>query len=187
MDANRKLIVSEWMSLDGVFDAQSMGTWFNPFESAERGATIKEGIDAAGALLFGRVTYQMLSGYWPNLKNNEMGVADQMNSLPKYVVSSTLARADWNNSTVVAGDAAAAIADLKRQPGGEILCFGSAALVRSLLPSGLIDELRLLVHPVVMGTGKRVFTDGMAVATLELVESRQLPSGVLALRYRPAR
>ena len=95
----RKLVVSEWITLDGVFDADSMETWFNPYETEDRGRYIKEGIDAADALLFGRVTYEMLAQYWPNLKNNEMGVADRLNSLPKYVVSRTLKRADWNNST----------------------------------------------------------------------------------------
>jgi dihydrofolate reductase len=182
----RRLIVSEWMSLDGVFDADTMGTWFNPFETEERGQHIKQGIDAAGTLLFGRVTYEMLSAYWPNLKNNEMGVADRMNNLPKVVVSKTLKSAAWNNSTIVAGNVAESIATLKRQPGQDILVFGSAKLVQSLLPLNLVDEIRLLVHPVVMGRGKRVFGEGSPTTPLELAQSVPLGAGVVALSYRLA-
>jgi dihydrofolate reductase len=185
MTQGRKLVVSEWITLDGVFDADTMNAWFNPYESDERGQYIKEGIDASDALLLGRVTYQMLASYWPNMKNNEMGVADSLNGMAKYVVSTKLETADWNNSKIVR-NAAEAVTRLKQQPGKDILIFGSAALVQSL-PAGLVDEYRFLVHPVLMGSGKRAFQEGAAVTKLALIDSKKLPSGVVALSYRSAR
>jgi dihydrofolate reductase len=183
----RKLVVSEWMTLDGVFDANSMETWFNPYETEDRGRYIKEGIDAADALLFGRVTYEMLAQYWPNLKNNEMGVADRLNSLPKYVVSRTLKRADWNNSTIIADEVAGQVGALKRQPGHDILVFGSGVLVQALLEAKLVDEMRFLIHPVTVGGGKRVFQEGAPTTRLELVDTKRLSSGAIVLCYRPTR
>jgi dihydrofolate reductase len=183
----RKLVVSEWMTLDGVFDANSMETWFNPYETEDRGRYIKEGIGAADALLFGRVTYEMLAQYWPNLKNNEMGVADRLNSLPKYVVSRTLKRADWNNSTIIADDVAGQVGALKRQPGHDILVFGSGVLVQALLEAKLVDEMRFLIHPVTVGKGKRVFQEGVPTTRLELVDTKTLSSGAIVLCYRPTR
>jgi dihydrofolate reductase len=178
----RNVIASEWVTLDGVFDADTMATWFNPYDSEERQAFIKEGIFAADALLFGRVTYEMLSRYWPKMKNNEMGIADRLNSLPKHVVSSTLEKAEWNNSTIIKSHVAETIIDLKKQAGRDILIFGSGDLVHSLLQRQLIDELRFLVHPIIAGTGKRFFRDGMA-AKLEPVQTRNFDSGVIALYY----
>lgn len=183
----RPLVVSEWMSLDGVFDADAMPVWFNPFESPERGQLIKQGIDSADGLLLGRVTYQMLAAYWPQQKNNHAGVADRLNALPKHVVSTTLARADWNNTTIVKDNLAERVHELKRQPGGDLLVFGSATLVATLARADLIDEYRFLVHPLVVGRGKRAFAAEAPTSKLALADLRKLPHGVLALTYRPAR
>lgn len=179
----RKLIVSTWVSLDGVFDADNMNQWFIPFDNVERQQYIQDGILSADALLLGRVTYEMLAPYWSALKNNEMGVAAKLNSVAKYVVSSTLKKAEWNNSTIIDGDLAEAVGKLKQQPGREIQIEGSATLVSSLMETGLIDEYRLLVHPVIMGSGKRFFKDGAQLAKLALAESKTFSSGVAMLRY----
>ena len=100
----RKLVVSEWMTLDGVFDADTMKEWFEPYDSEDRQNYIKENVLTSDAFLVGRVTYEMLASYWPNQKNNEMGIADRLNKAPKYVVSSTLKKAEWNNSTIINED-----------------------------------------------------------------------------------
>src|SRR4029450_9119658 len=147
--ATRKLIAMEWVTVDGVFDADTMDTWFNPYLTDGRSHYITQQIDASGAFLVGRVTYQMLSAYWPNMKNNEFGIADRLNRLPKHVVSTTLQKADWNNSTIVRGAAAEGVGAPKGQPGQALLVPGSATLVWSLLPLGLVDEIRFVVHPIV--------------------------------------
>ncbi|MBC9930912.1 dihydrofolate reductase family protein [Chitinophaga qingshengii] len=179
----RKLIVSTWMTLDGVFDAESMGQWFNPYDSRARQEYIRDGILAADAILFGRKTYEMLAPYWSSMKNNEMGVAAKLNSVEKYVVSTTLKTAAWENSTIISNNMEQEIARLKQQPGKEIQIEGSATLVQSLAAAGLIDEYRFLVHPVMMGNGKRFFGDGMH-SGLQLVDSQQLDKGVMLLCYQ---
>ena len=187
MPRKRSLIASEWMTLDGVFDADTMSTWFEPYQSDERIAYIKEGVFEPDAILAGRVTYEMFEAYWPKQKNDEMGIADRMNSMPKYVVSSTLKEAKWNNSTIIKGGVMEKILDLKQQPGKDIIVFGSAALVHSLMKANLVDEFRFLVHPIVMGKGKRFFTDGMPTTKLELARTKTFKSGVTLLVYHPAR
>ena len=181
----RKIIASEWISLDGVFDAGLMGEWNAPYHSDSRANYIKEGILSCDAMLYGRKTYEMLAPYWSALKNNEMGVADKLNKVSKYVVSSTLKKADWGDSTIINGNFIEAITQLKKTAGGDILIQGSAALVGPLLEAGLVDELRLLVHPVIMGKGARFFTDGMH-AKLQLIRTQPLDLGVIVLDYRPA-
>ncbi len=181
----RKLVVSEWVTLDGVFDADTMEQWFNPYHSDERGEYIKEIILASDALLLGRVTYEMLAPYWSALKNNEMGVADKMNRVPKFVVSSTLKEAEWNNSTIIKENVVEEVTKLKQQPGQYILIPGSATLVQSLMKTDLIDEYRLLVHPIIMGSGKRLFRDG-STTNLKLFETKMFSSGVVLLRYASA-
>ncbi len=133
--------------------------------------------------MFGRNTYQMLAPYWSSLKNNEMGVADKLNSAPKYVASKTLKSADWNNSSIIGKDLAGEINRLKQQPGSEIQIEGSGDLVASLLKDGLVDEIRLLVHPVIMGKGKRFFKDGIPTNKLNLVNTQPIDKGVVALYY----
>jgi dihydrofolate reductase len=180
-----KLIVSAWISLDGIFDAGTMPQWFNPFDSKERQAYIRDGILAADVLLFGRKTYEMLAPYWSSLKNNEMGVAAKLNSVPKFVVSSTLKTAEWNNSTIIKGDIAEEITRLKQQPGKEIQIEGSATLVQSLAQANLIDEYRFLVHPIIAGSGRRFFTEGMQTNGLKLVKTQPFDKGVVLLCYQP--
>jgi len=180
----RKLIVSPWITLDGIFDAELMNEWFNPFDSAERQDYIRNGILECDAFLFGRKTYEMLAPYWSSLKNNEMGVADQLNNSPKYVVSSTLKNAGWNNSTIISQNVIEEIKKLKQQSGGNIQIEGSAELIASLMKAGVIDEYRLLVHPVIIGKGKRFFKDNAQANNLELVKTQALDKEVLALYYR---
>lgn len=181
----RKIIVSEWISLDGVSDDQSMPEWFFPYHSDERGRVIMEGILACDGFLLGRKTYEMLAPYWSAMKNNEMGVADQLNNGTKYVVSTQLKKADWNNSVIIRENITDRIRALKQEPGKDILIMGSATLVRTLMAENLIDEYRFLVQPVIMGSGQRFFLDGMHSKTLELTESRSIGQGVLQLTYRP--
>jgi dihydrofolate reductase len=186
----RQLVVSEWLTLDGVFDADTMKQWFEPYDSVDRQQCITEMVLAADAFLVGRVTYEMLAEYWPNVKNNDkkdLEIANKLNSAPKYVVSSTLKKAAWNNSTIVKGNVADEITKLKQQPGRDILLFGSATLVQSLMEADLIDQYRLLVHPIMMGTGKRPFKDGMATTKLRLAKTRMLSLGVVSLSYEAAR
>lgn len=174
----RKLVVSEWVTLDGVFDADSMKEWFEPYDSPDRQEYIKENVLTSDAFLVGRVTYEMLAAYWPNQKNNFAGIADRLNSAPKYVVSSTLKKAEWNNSTIINEDVVEEITKLKQQPGQDILMFGSATLVESLMEANLIDEYRLLVHPIIMGSGKNFFREEMATTKLKLVKTKTLDLGV---------
>jgi dihydrofolate reductase len=177
----RKLVVSAWISLDGVFDADTMPQWFTPFDSEARQTYIREGILACNAILFGRTTYEMLAPYWSSLHNDEMGVASKLNSAPKYVVSSKLDKADWNNTTIIDDNVIAEITRLKEQPGREIQIEGSATLVQSLMAADLIDEYRLLVHPIIAGKGKRFFKEGMTTEGLKLIKTEPLDKGVLVL------
>lgn len=183
----RKIAITAWVTLDGVFDADLMDQWFYPFETEARGETIKEGVLAAGAFLMGRVTYEMLASYWPNQKHNEFGIADKLNNAPKYIVSSTLQKAGWNNSTIINDNVVAEVTRLKQQPGQELLIMGSAILAQSLLEAGLIDEYRFLVHPIIMGSGKRFFKAEMPTTKLKLVETKMLNLGVTLLRYQKKR
>ena len=183
----RKLVVSESVTVDGVFDAYTMGQWVTPYTSDERDECIRKIVLASDALLLGRTTYDLQAYYWPSQKNNEYGIADRKNSMPKYVVTSTPLKAQWNNSTIIKNNVVEEIATLKRQPGQDILIEGSATLVQSLMQADLIDEYNLLVHPVMMGSGKRFFKDGMGMTKLKLVESKTLSSGVVLLRYEPAK
>jgi dihydrofolate reductase len=182
----RKLIVLERITLDGVFDAISMGKWDIPFNSEARMVVIAGGIHSSDAYLLGRVTYEMLWPGWSALKNNEHGIADKLNSMKKYVVSSTLEKAEWN-ATIIKANVLEEIGKLKQQPGENILVHGSGKLVQSLLAADLVDELQLLVHPFVWGSGAKLFKDGTQTAKLELIESKSLELGVVLLRYQPTK
>jgi dihydrofolate reductase len=139
----------------------------------------------AGGLLLGRVTYEGFAKAWPSM-TDEAGFADKMNGMPKYVVSKTLDKAEWNNSTVLRGDVADEVAKLKQQSGGELLINGSAELVRTLMEHGLVDEYRLMVFPIVLGSGKRLFGDAGRPTSLRLVEARPVGTdGVVVLTYEP--
>jgi dihydrofolate reductase len=185
-----KVVVSEFVSLDGVIEdpggAEKFehGGWTIPYWSADIGAFKFDELMTSDALLLGRVTYEGFAAAWPG-QADEAGFADRMNNLPKYVVSTTLDKADWNNSTIISGNVAEEVASLKEQPGQDILINGSGKLIQSLMPDNLIDEYRLLVYPIVLGSGKRLFQGGIDT-TLKLVESRAFDSGVILLRYQPA-
>jgi dihydrofolate reductase len=176
----RKLVVTEFLSLDGVMEAPG---WTFPYWNDEIARFKGEETDASDALLLGRVTYQGFAAAWPD--STDEG-APYMNSVRKYVVSTTLETADWHNSVIIRDDIVAEITRLKQQDGRDILVYGSAALAQTLMQHDLVDAYRLLVYPVVVGTGKRFFQDG-ATATLRLVEAKSFSSGVAALIYEPAR
>ena len=183
----RKIVVSEGVTVDGIFDAETMGQWAAPSYSDERDEYVRETVLASDALLLGRRTYDLQAWYWPGQKEDKYGIANHKNSMPKYVVTSTPLQAQWNNSTIIKNNVVEEIAKLKQQPGQDILIEGSATLVESLAQAGLIDEYKLLVHPVIMGSGKRFFKDGMGLTRLKLVESKTLSLGVVVLCYEPAR
>jgi dihydrofolate reductase len=176
----RKLIVTENITLDGVMSDPDLS-----YQSDDQIAINKAHMDAADALLLGRKTYDEFVSFWPYQKDDPAGVASYINAVAKYVVSSTLDNAIWNNTTILRGDTADEVMQLKRQDGKDIVVTGSGELVRSLLAARLVDEYRLFVAPVVRGSGTRLFPGGFD-ATLQLVEARGFDSGVVLLRYRPA-
>ena len=177
----RKIVVSEFVSADGVMEAPD--TWQFPFQTEEMGAITERQTRDTDAFLLGRVTYEVFAGFWPTMTNNEFGVADKWNSAPKYVVSTTLQKADWNNSTLIKSNVIEEIRKLKQQPGGKIAIIGSGILVHSLLDAGLIDAIEVLVHPLVLGKGIRLFCDGYH-APLKLADSKILSNGVAYLAYQ---
>ncbi len=175
----RKIVAAEFMSADGVIEAPE--TWQFPFQTEEMGEITERQNHENDAYLFGRVTYEMFTGYWPNLTNNEFGIADKINSSPKYVVSTTLQKADWNNSIPL--KSIEELRKVKEQPGGRIGIIGSVKLVHSLLAADLIDEIQVLMHPLVLGKGVRLFADGYH-APMKLVKSKILANGVVFLTYQ---
>jgi dihydrofolate reductase len=181
----RKLVVSEFVSLDGV--VQDPG-WTFQFESADRDQFKFDELAAADALLLGRVTYEGFAAAWPGMEEQTGEYGAWMNGYPKHVASTTLEEPlEWNNSTLIEGDLAEEVSRLKQQEGKEILIFGSGQLARTLMEHDLIDEYRLMVFPVVVGKGKRLFEDTQETKALKLVDTRQVgPDGVLILTYRPA-
>lgn len=183
----RKLVVSEWMTLNGVFDADTMDTWWIPYDSAERQEAITEGILACDVMLYGRLTYEMLAPYWSAQKTDEHGPAAKLNSVRKYVVSSSLKKAEWQNSSILKGNIGEEIARLKQQPGGDVLITGSATLVRSLMGTDLIDEYRLLVQPILTGSGERFWKSEISLTKLQLVSTKTYPKGVIGLTYQPVK
>ncbi len=180
----RKIVASLFISLDGVYEAPDQ--WHFPYFNDEMGAAIGEQMAASDTMLLGRVTYQEFAGFWPSQSSAENDFADRMNTTPKVVVSSTLDNVDaWQNSTLIKDNVADELTKLKQQPGMDIAMTGSGILVHSLLRDGLLDELRLLVHPIVVGRGKRLFDDINAQKPLKLVESQTFSTGVLYLTYQP--
>jgi len=183
-DSMRKVIASELVSLDGVMEKPE--EWAFSYSNDEMEEANAAGMADSDAMLLGRVTYEGLAAFWPNQPGGTPMV-DHINSVRKYVVSGTLQEPlEWQNSTLIKGDIAEEIARLKRQPGKDITIIGSGALVRSLLRDGLLDELSLMVHPIVLGSGKHLFEDGSDRKPLELVDSRTFGTGVLYLTYQPA-
>jgi dihydrofolate reductase len=180
----RRVVASEFLSLDGVMEAPDQ--WHFPYFNDEMGGEIGAAMGQADAMLMGRVNYEEWADFWPQQDPEENPAAGFMNGVRKYVVSTTLEEPlGWNNSTLIGKNVAEEIAELKRQTGGDISISGSGSLVRSLLSDGLVDELRLMVHPVVVGSGKRLFEEGSNRMALELVDSKTFSTGVLYLTYRP--
>ena len=182
MTADRRIVANFFVSLDGVVEAPDQ--WHYEYFDAEMGAVIAAGMDRADALLMGGTLYREWAAYWPANESADFG--GFMNGIPKYVVSRTLERTDWANATLLREYPATRLRELKAQPGGDVVMSGSATLVRWLLAEGLLDELNLLVHPVVVGSGARLFPAGTPKVALELTGSRVFGSGVLYLVYRPA-
>ncbi|NWJ46298.1 MAG: dihydrofolate reductase family protein [Chloroflexi bacterium] len=179
----RKVVVSEFLTLDGVMEAPDK--WSFQFWTVEAGEFKFAELFASDALLLGRVTYEGFAKAWPSM-TDEQGYADRMNSLPKYVVSTTMTKGEWNNSTVLKENIVEEVSKLKQQSGQNILVFGSATLVQTLMEHDLIDEYWLMIYPVVVGNGKKLFRDGINTS-LSLVETKTLSSGVIILSYQPVR
>jgi dihydrofolate reductase len=189
-----KLVATMMLTLDGVYQGPGgpdedrsggfeRGGWTAAYADEEGGRFVTDLLGRADALLLGRKTFDIFDGYWPHHDDNPIGQA--INSLPKYVPSTTLSDPSWNNTHVISGDVEAAIRELKAKPGREIQVHGSGELLRWLLEHDLVDELNLRLYPVLVGDGRRLFTEHGQTHDLELVESRSVASGVLLLTYRP--
>src|SRR5882672_3873966 len=188
-DKMGRIVVTEFVSLDGVMQAPGGGEdfkhagWTFKIGRGKEGEKFKldETLSSA-ALLLGRVTYEGFAAAWPSMKNE---FADKFNSMPKYVVSSTLEKAAWNNSTVLRGNVVEEVSKLRQKLNGDIVVHGSARLVQTLVEHDLVDELRLMVFPVILGTGKRLFGDTSDKKRLRLTDSKTVGDGVAILIYEP--
>ncbi len=175
-----KIILSMYISLDGVIEEPA---WTAPYWNDEIAKFKFDELFASDALLLGRVTYEGFAKAWPSM-TDEAGFGDRMNSLPKFVASKTLTEASWNAS-LIKGNLAEEVAKLKQQPNNNMLIYGSSKFVQTLMQHDLIDEYRLMVYPVVVGSGKRLFKDGIKTS-LKLIETKPFSSGVVLLSYQPA-
>ena len=192
----RKLVANTFLTVDGVMqspggpgedpsDGFDQGGWLPPYVDATFTEFVLDVHLRAEAVLFGRRSYQILASHWPRVSNDDPFAA-MLNTVPKYVASTTLQTVDWNNSTLLTGDIAAAVTELKRGPGGDILIIGSGNLMQTLLQHDLIDVFHLLVLPVVLGRGKRLFAEGTVPAALALTNSRTSATGVVIHTYERA-
>jgi dihydrofolate reductase len=192
-----KLIVGAFLSLDGVMQGPGgpdedreggfdLGGWLVPYADADMGNFMVESITSTDALLLGRKTYEIFAAHWPKVTDENDPIATKLNSMPKYVASRTLDKVDWHNSTLLNGDAAEAVAELKRQPGGDLQTQGSTDLAQTLIRHNLVDEYRLLVYPVVLGKGKRPFRVGNPPAALRLVDTKTSSTGIAMHTYESA-
>ena len=190
------LTIATFMTLDGVMQAPGgpdedrdhgfeHGGWSFPYFSEDKGDVINEFFARADCFLLGRRTYEIFAGSWPTFPDEEDPVASRLNRLPKYVVSSTLADADWGPTTIIRGNVAAEVAELKARYDGEIQVHGSAGLAQTLHALGVVDEYRVFIEPIVLGTGKRLFEPGAAPTALRLVDSKPLRKGSLFAVYQP--
>ena len=195
----RKLIVNEFMSLDGVAQAPGgededtsggfqHGGWHMQYMDDETAMKrVLEGIVAAGGFVLGRRTYEIFAAYWPNAPEEEQVIAQPLNSKPKYVASTTQGNPlEWENSTVLQGDVAEAVAALKQEDGADLHVIGSTELVQTLIEHDLVDELRLMIDPVTLGGGKRIFREDRRLRPLRLVDSEVTPTGAIFATYAPA-
>jgi dihydrofolate reductase len=183
----RDLIVTENITLDGVIEA--MDDWFGPAgddpesDQSDVEAALSKQMAAADAFLVGRKTFEQMRDYWPKQTDDTTGITDYLNRVSKYVVSSTLVDPDWEHTTVLRGPVGEEIRALKSKPGRDIVTTGSITLVHGLIASGLVDEYRMFLHPVVLGHGRQLFIDAR-FPKLQLVETRPFRSGIVLLRYR---
>jgi len=194
----RKVIVSEWMTLNGVVQSPSSpgedpsggfvhGGWHMPFADETFMNWVVETVTGAGGYLFGRRTYEIFAAHWPTATAEEQVLAVPLGTRPKYVASTTLTEPlGWQNSTLLQGDVARAVAALKQEEGGDLLVVGSTELVQTLMENGLVDEFRLIIDPVIVGGGKRLFHDDGALRKLRLVESQVTSTGAIIATYAPA-
>jgi dihydrofolate reductase len=191
-----KLTTNTQISIDGVMQANGgpdengrrvleRGGWARPLFDSEAMAFVNEFYQRADAFLFGRRTYDVFAGYWGVREDLENPIVGALNTKPKYVASNTLTDPQWANTTVLSGDVAAAIGKLRARPGGELQVHGSGALVRWLLDNNLVDEMNVLICPVIVGQGTRLFPDSGPDVALELVDSRAFPKGIVLHVYRP--
>jgi dihydrofolate reductase len=190
-----RVVVSEFLTLDGVMQAPGgsdedreggfpHGGWQMPYLDDAAGEAVSKGFEAAGGLLLGRTTYEIFAPYWPN---QDGPFAAQLNEMPKYVASTTLEEPlEWNNSSLLKGDVAEAVAGLKEQPGKDLMVIGSGRLAQTLMRHDLVDEYRLQINPIVLGTGKRLFGDEGVKIPLKLVDSKPSSTGVLIVTYQKA-
>ena len=184
----RRIVVSEFLSLDGVMEdpggaeGSRHGGWSMQFHDPEGMKYKLDEVFDHDALLLGRVTYEGFAAAWPGA-SDDVGFADRMNAMSKYVVSSTLAEASWNNTTILRGDVVTEVQTLRQGDGGDILVAGSAQLARALMLGELVDEYRLMVFPIVLGAGKRLFAGEGDAARLRLVDVKPLTTGTLILTY----
>ena len=186
-----RIVVTEFVSLDGVMEDpggsehSKHGAWTFKFNRGEEGNKFKvDEVQNAEAQLLGRVTYEGFAEAWPTRTGDPF--SDKFNSMPKYVVSSKLKKAAWNNSTILQGDVVDEVSKLKQKVPGDILVSGSAKLVQTLIANDLVDQLNLMVFPVILGSGKRLFGETKDLKTLQLAESKTVGDGVAILVYKPA-
>ena len=178
----RKIVAGLFMSLDGVVEAPE--TWHFPYFNDEMGEAVSSQMAAADTMLLGRRTYEEFAAYWADKTDEPF--ADTMNNTPKLVASTTLKEVGWQNSSLIHGNVAEELRRLKQEPGKNISITGSGTLVRSLIRDDVLDELRLLVHPFIVGGGKRLFDGDLDHKPLELIDSKVFSTGVLYLTYAPA-
>ena len=192
-----KLIVTTFLSLDGVMQAPGgpdedrsggfdQGGWLVPFADEDMMRSVVEWIGRADGFLLGRGTYEIFAAHWPRVTDPNDPVAHALNTLPKYVVSKTLNKVEWRNSSLIQGDVVEEIRKLKRRPGKELQVHGSAGLTQTLVENDLVDEYRLWSFPVVLGRGKRLFGSGAVPTTLKLVDSKTTSAGVAIHTYQRA-
>jgi dihydrofolate reductase len=195
----RRVIVQEWMTLDGVVQAPGAededpsggfkhGGWHLRFFDDASMAWVLDNLTAAGGFLLGRRTYESFASHWPGASEEEQAVARPLNTKPKYVATRTLTDPlAWEHSTTLKGDVAEAAAGLKQENGGDLLVIGSTALVRTLMEHDLVDEYRLMIDPLILGGGKRIFPDGGVGSPLRLVDSQVTTTGAIVATYAAAR
>jgi dihydrofolate reductase len=191
-----KLTMQTFLTLDGVMQAPGgpdedtdsgfeHGGWSFAYGDEDFGASVVEWMSRGDAVLLGRKTYEIFASYWPLQTDPDNPVASQLNSLPKYVASTTLTSVDWNNSTLLGSDVVSEVAKLKERPGRELQVHGSGQLAQTLIDADLVDEYLLYYHPVHLGTGKKLFRDGAPARSLKLLDSRTTGAGVIISRYAP--